>query len=684
MRFRAASIAVLLLTCGVAKAESGDEVCFPIYREAGAVPLTSDCPFIATTASFGLGTRYCGSDPSYYQRYCSIVLKPPKCGENADVGHPIDSSTGNKHLTERDFIGTGLHPLLLERYYNSSPLANPNGSFGSVWRSNLDLQILNPRSSKVQAIRADGSIIYYTNVSGVWTADKDMMDVLTQQKNTAGATTGWTLRHAADDLVERYDAKGMLTSLTARNGQQLTITRSTSATPENIAPAAGYMISVRDQFARTLSFTWTYAGYIATVTDPESNVFSYQYDGDLLTSATYPDGASPLPSKQYVYNESAYNGGVTQPTVLTGIVDENGNRLAIYRYDAQGRAIGTEYAGSADKFDLTYATNTTTIVDPLRSSRVYSFQKVLGATRLTGISQPGGAGCAAASNLIVYDANANVKERTDFTGAKTVYTYDLTRNLETARTQAFGTTAARTISTAWHPTLRLPAKTAQPKLITSFTYDANGNLLTRTLQATTDATGAQGFAAVADGAARTWTYTYNAFGQMLTELGPRRDVVDRVSYSYDAVSGNLLTLTTQLGLVTKFNSYDAVGRVTKITTPVGTTNELTYSPRGWLLSSTLRSADGAASQRTAYTYTPSGQIKTATAPDGRVMSYSYDDAQRLTGVTDTLGNTITYVLDNAGNRTAEKTTDPSGTLTRQIARTYDALNRLQKQTGVIQ
>lgn len=288
-----------------------------------------------------------------------------------------------------------------------------------------------------------------------------MMDVLTQQKDSAGVTTGWTLRHAADDSVELYDAKGMLTSITARNGQRLTITRSTSATPTTIAPAPGYMISVRDQFARALSFTWTSAGYIATVTDPESNVISYAYSSGMLSSVTYPDDASPRPTKQYLYDESDYNGGVSQPTALTGIVDENGNRLAIYRYDAQGRAIGTEYAGSADKFELTYGTNATTIVDPLQSSRVYSFQKVPGASRLTGISQPGGAGCAAASNLIVYDANANVKERTDFTGAKTVYTYDLTRNLETARTEASGTTVARTISTTWHPTLRLPTRRSQ-------------------------------------------------------------------------------------------------------------------------------------------------------------------------------------------------------------------------------
>jgi len=40
------------------------------------------------------------------------------------------------------------------------------------------------------------------------------------------------------------------------------------------------------------------------------------------------------------------------------------------------------------------------------------------------------------------------------------------------------------ISTAWHPTLRLPAQIAEPQRITSITYDAAGRVLTRTVQET--------------------------------------------------------------------------------------------------------------------------------------------------------------------------------------------------------
>ncbi|MRV76870.1 RHS repeat protein, partial [Duganella sp. FT92W] len=77
-----------------------------------------------------------------------------------------------------------------------------------------------------------------------------------------------------------------------------------------------------------------------------------------------------------------------------------------------------------------------------------------------------------------------------------------------------------------------------------------------TMQATTDANGAQGFNATATGSARTWTYTYNAAGQVLTARGPRTDADDTVTYSYDA-NGNLATVANALGHVTTLSNYDA-------------------------------------------------------------------------------------------------------------------------------
>ena len=71
----------------------------------------------------------------------------------------------------------------------------------------------------------------------------------------------------------------------------------------------------------------------------------------------------------------------------------------------------------------------------------------------------------------------------------------------------------------------------------------------------------------------------------------------------------------------------------------------------------------------------------ATLPDGTTLGYSYDAAHRLTGVTDAKGNSVTYTLDNAGNKTGEQVKDPSGNLQRNITRVYDALNRVQQVTG---
>jgi len=71
----------------------------------------------------------------------------------------------------------------------------------------------------------------------------------------------------------------------------------------------------------------------------------------------------------------------------------------------------------------------------------------------------------------------------------------------------------------------------------------------------------------------------------------------------------------------------------------------------------------------------------ATLPDGTTLGYSYDAAHRLTGVTDARGNSVTYTLDNAGNKTGEQVKDPSGTLQRNVTRVYDALNRVQQVTG---
>src|SRR5690606_9766435 len=127
--------------------------------------------------------------------------------------------------------------------------------------------------------------------------------------------------------------------------------------------------------------------------------------------------------------------------------------------DSSGR-VTTSYLGeNVNRYSFTFGTNSTTVVDPLGATTQVGFGASGGTYRLASHSQP----CLHCGSLssATYDIQGNVQARTDFNGVQTLYQYDLTRNLETSRTEAAGTPNARTITTEWHPTYRLPTLVEQ-------------------------------------------------------------------------------------------------------------------------------------------------------------------------------------------------------------------------------
>jgi YD repeat-containing protein len=144
--------------------------------------------------------------------------------------------------------------------------------------------------------------------------------------------------------------------------------------------------------------------------------------------------------------------------------------------------------------------------------------------------------------------------------------------------------------------------------------------------------------------------------------------------------GDLYTMTNAAGHVTTYNKYDPAGRVRQVTDAKGVVTDVTYNTRG-LVSTVAVTPPGMSARTTTYTYNDLGLLTTAALQDGTSLTYSYDAAHRLVGAADTRGNTVTYTLDVAGNRTAEELRDSSGTLRQSIARSFDALNRMQQVTG---
>ena len=252
---------------------------------------------------------------------------------------------------------------------------------------------------------------------------------------------------------------------------------------------------------------------------------------------------------------------------------------------------------------------------------------------------------------------------------------------------------------------RLPVKIAEPLKQTDYVYNGdtyNGQqvacapataivlgtgqpisvLCQKIEQATTDASGSQGFGATSVGTARHWGWTYDTYGQILTADGPRTDVTDITTYSYYAEDnsdrgrrGKLATITNALGHVTRVDAYNANGQPLMVIDPNGLTTTLNYDARGRLTGKIV------GKEATSYQYDGVGQLTRLILPDGATITYSYDAARRLTGIADDLSNRITYLLDPMGNRIKEDAKDPNGQLARTHSRAYDALNRLAQDIG---
>jgi RHS repeat-associated protein len=623
---------------------------------------------------------------------CSITISnirpaPKNC--RTCFGNPIYAVNGQKMQVETDY--SGLPGLNFTRTYRST-----NGSFASVLTGNFVSNTaaagtvspscasetfyysgygtgvycasyismypyVNNGVPTYQLATSDGNSMGFSGQTNAITANADINERVTML--TVNGATEWQVNRE-DDSIEIYNAAGSLIQKTLRGGRTFTYTYSTSSTPSNIAPWAGLLLSQTDAFGHTLSWQYNATGQMSQMTDPAGGTYSYTYDGNNnLTGVTYPDRSS----KTYWYNESVNTGGTNLPTALTGITDESAVRYATFQYNSSGRAVSTQHAGGVDTYTFNYTSpgSSATVTDPLGTSRTYQFTQSLSYDLDKNQTQPAASGSGNVTQSETYDANGNPASLTDYKGNVTNYVYNLTRNLETSRTEAYGTSSARTITTVWDPNWRQPDTITEPNRTTGFTYDSMGNVLTKMITDTT----------VTPNVSRTWTYTYDSYGRMLTAKGPRTDVNSTTTYAYYTCTtgsqcGQLQTVTDPVGNVTTYNTYNAHGQPLTITDPNGVVTTLTYDARTRLTSRQV------GTETTSFSYYPTGLLKQVTLPDSSYVLYTYDGAHRLTQISDGAGNSIQYTLDAMGNRTATKTYDPSSVLHLTHTRVYNTLNEL--------
>jgi len=576
------------------------------------------------------------------------------------LGNPVDAATGVKVQREVDYSAGGVGGLTFERLYNSSGYfsrVERRPDIGDYWRHSWAGEIVaitDLSGIMAAARRPDGSAKYFKADGKELQNHSGGSLRLERLTDAGGATTGWRLTTDASD-TETYNAQGKLTQVQRRTGHNFTLAYD----------AEQRLQTVTDAFGRQIALGYDALGRHSTLTDPAGRTYTYGFDAaSRLSTVTYPGNQT----RTYLYEDSRH------AFALTGIVDERGRRLSTYTYDDRGRVLTTERSGPENKYTFSYpalqlTTWINTVQDAFGATHTYTFEVVDGVPRLKTDARN-----YLGTESRTFDAVGNVATKTNRRGMVTTYAYDLTRNLETSRTEAYGTARARTITTTWHPTYRLPATVTQPSgvsgvnEVTTYTYDASGNLTKKNV--------------TAGALVREWNYTVNSLGQVLTVNGPRTDVVDVTTMTYYPANdpcmgcrGQVWTVTNAAGHVTTFNAYTADGRPSQVTDPNGAVTAMTYTPRGWLESRSV------AGETTGYQYDAAGNLTRVTLPDLSWVQYTYDDANGLIRVEDRLGNSVDYELDVMGNRVDERVKDPQGALKKLLFRSYDGGNRLFRETG---
>ena len=502
----------------------------------------------------------------------------------------------------------------------------------------------------------------FTSSSGTYTPDTDVDLKLTNSGST------WTLTDH-DDTVETYTASGSkatLTSIKKRGGYLQALTYSSSQ-----------ISFVSDSYSRTLGFTYSSAGILTGVTTPDSLSLSYGYIAfasagtNLLSTVTY--NTSPTTHQTYLYENASY------PFALTGITDENGNRYTTWGYDGTGRAILSELAGGVNYTSVSYddTTGNRIVKSPLGIIETYKFTAMQGVPKVTEIDRAANSPVAAATETIRYDSNGYRNSLTDWNGNNTSWINN-SHGQPTQITFASATTNEQvsnlTYDLSWP---HLPHTISTTGLNANFTYDSSGNNLTRKLTDTTSTS----LPYSTNGQTRTWTYTYNRTGEVLTAQLPRTDVTAKTTYGYagGTTGGTLVKITDALSHATNIKTATGGSYPKKITDQNGILTTRAYSVRMWPTSSILTTSAG--NLTTSMAYDSAGNLTKTTLPDGSYLAYGYDAAHRPTSITNALSESQGITYDSAGDVTQTLWKNASGVTKRERTATYDALGERLTDVG---
>lgn len=420
--------------------------------------------------------------------------------------------------------------------------------------------------------------------------------------------------------VYEYDSRNRLKKVTYPDAKFVTYNydlagrRTSMVDARNNTTTYGYdnayrLTSVTDPLNHTTAFGYDLMSNRTSVTDALGNTTNYEFDNfDRLKKIVYPaatTGAARLEERM----EYDAVGNVKKRI-------DTANRETLYDYDTAHRLIKiTDPDLKLTQFEYNNRSQMTKVTDA--SSQVYNFTydplgRVLSQTR---------AGVTAAFE---YDATGNRTKRTDYKGVVTTYVYD---NLNRLQTIVYPV-AAENVSLTYDALSQLKTATNQNGTIT-FNYDNRNRV-----ESATDVWN------------KTVAYGYDANGNRdLLKL----DGTNYAAYAYD-VANRLTGITAADDNTQVTLGYDNANKLTSRNYPNGVSTTFEYDNMSRLKRLKDASATATLFDRQ-HSYNAANQISQIAEPT-KTRSFGYDNLDRLTNVTPSVGTNEIYAFDAVGNRTA--------------------------------
>jgi RHS repeat-associated protein len=557
-----------------------------------------------------------GSNCAYVNRFVLNLLSTQKLTDSAGNSVTLATNTYDGYQTHAMLAVTGITEF--DTSYSTSFLTRGNLTT-SVAPSGTTNTYYDQTGMSTGADDGNGHAVAVTQAAGTNNSAPGLIQPNTGGSNDANLATSMT-----------YSSFLGVASATTPNSSLTTIAYDSYGRPLTAVAPTGASTGYAYAFGATANGNISDGAYTTTATT------NYHWtktvtDGLGRTAnsmAGYLTGGTPTQVSQVdtYYEACACSPAgkawkISQPYAPAGT-----QAFTTYTYDALGRPLTVTLPDGASKTTYSYAGNWTSVVDPAGNWKQYETD-VFGNTLEVVEPDPG------------YSPLVTSPPATPGTGSGilvTNYTYDFVSHLTNVSMVRAGTTQTRTWT--YSPTTLLLSNTTSPETgtasangTTSYTYNADGTLITRT-----------------DPLGQVTTYSYDSY-QRVTQVTHGSDATQTYNYTYDTGTNGFGRLTQvtwggtcsgTIPVYTETYSYTVAGQVS------GKTLTVAKMVHGGCVQATATGA---------FAYDNEGKPTGTTYPEfitgltGPTATYSYDNMSRLTGVTDTNELDVTACTSGAGS-----------------------------------